>query len=290
MRLVTSIAVVCWCLAVATLGGCKSPALSGTASTIDLADILNDRIAPSNCRNWLSNMGVLAYADFQEDRVRICNIRNCNYLTPNDYVLHYYDKTYDLNDLQSVDFIVVPFRAAPILAHTMMSFGFADGQYLGVSVEVRLEEGESYNPVLGLLRQYELTYVVADERDLIRLRTRHRDADVYVYRARATPDQVRELFRDVMSRVNELATSPEFYDTLVNNCMTNIARHVNQISPSRVPYGTNVLLPGYSDRYAYDLGLLDTDVSFDETKSRAWVNALAERYHDDPEFSRRIRR
>jgi hypothetical protein len=146
-------------------------------------------------------------------------------LSENDYIVRHYDKTFDLNRLDSVDFLVVPFKEAPNLAHTMLSFGFGGNDYLVVSVEARMEEGQSYSPVKGLMRQYELMYVVADERDVIPLRTKHRDVDVYLYRTRATPEQARMLLVDMMARVNKLAFEPEFYDTFTNNCTTNIVPH-----------------------------------------------------------------
>src|SRR3990172_8543190 len=117
----------------------------------------------------------------------------------------------DLNDLWSVYFINAPFRYLPSLAHTMLSFGFEGGDYLAVSVEVRKEKGEQYAIIGGVLNQYEIMYVLGDERDLIKLRTNFRMDDVYVYRANATPQQARELFLEVMSRVNKLAVQPEFY-------------------------------------------------------------------------------
>jgi hypothetical protein len=140
-----------------------------------------------------------------------------------------------------------------------------------------------------MARQFEVTYVVADERDLIRRRTRHLDAEVYVYPTVATPEQARELLVDVMARMNELAERPEFYHTLVNNCTTNLVSHVNALNPSRVPYSIGVLLPGLADRYAYDLGILDRRVPFEELQRAARVKDLATLHYDDPEFSRKIR-
>ena len=137
---------------------------------------------------------------------------------------------------------------------------------MGVSVEIRKERGEAFNPMKGLLRQYELMYVVADERELILRRVLFDLCDVYVYRTPAKPEQARALFCDVMRRVNKLADRPEFYDTLTNNCTTNIRNHINRLEPDEVPYDYRVLLPGYSDRLAYDLGLLATDRSFEETR------------------------
>lgn len=144
-------------------------------------------LQPSNDRDWSPDQAVLAYAEFLGDRVRVHNIRNCTYDSADDYVVHYYDKTFDLGKLTSVDFIAVPFPDLPGVAHTMLSFGFEDRDYLGVSVEIRKEKGEQYDAVKGFLRQYELIYNVADERDLIQKYAVHQKYDVYVYRARATP-------------------------------------------------------------------------------------------------------
>jgi len=234
-------------------------------------------------------MAVLPYARMRGDRVRVYNVRDFRYVDEETYVVKFDNRTYDLDDLETLDFIVCPFKAMPGLAHTMLSFGFRDGEYLAVSVEVRLEEGESYSVLGGAMRQFEIMYVVADERDVIRLRTDVRDTDVYVYRARATPEQVRALFTDVMKRVNMLKQRPEFYDTFANNCTTNIVAHINHIHPGTVPWNPTSVLTGYSDRVAYSLGLLVDFGSFEETRKHAHINQLAARYREDPHFSARIR-
>lgn len=244
---------------------------------------------PSNDRLWSADQAVLPYAEIDGNRVTIHNIRNCKYRSETDYTVEHYDRTFDLSELETVDFIVVPFAEAPQLAHTMLSFGFGGRDYLACSVEIRKEMGETYSPIKGMLRQYELMYVLGDERDLVLLRTNHRLSEVYLYRSRATPQQARDLFLDVLARVNKLYEQPEFYNALTNNCTTNIVQHVNRLAPGRVPYGLAVLLPGYSDRYAYDLGLLDTDASFEETRARAKINMAAWLYRDAPDFSVRIR-
>jgi len=247
-------------------------------------------LQPSNNRDWAPDQAVLSRAEIEGSRVTVRNIRNCDYRTPDDYTVRYYDKTLDLDELNSVWFFVVPFSELPSLAHTMLSFGFADRDYLAVSVEIRKEKGESFAPIKGMLRQYEIMYVVADERDVVSLRTNQRLSEVYMYRARATPEQARKLFLDVMGRVNQLAERPEFYDTFVNNCTTNIRRHVNDIASERIQYDWRVLLTGYSDRLAYELGLLDTDLSFEETRRRALINYQAYAHRESPDFSQLIRR
>lgn len=244
---------------------------------------------PSNDRDWLPELKILPWAENQGELVTVHNVRNCEFYTYRDCVTDWYDKTYDLKQIKSVDFIVVPFTESPSIAHTMISFGFENGDYVGVSVEVRLERGQSYDTAVGLLGQFELTYVVADERDLIRSRVEHRNCDVYIYRTKASPEQARALFVDVFKRVNQLRDKPELYDTLGNNCTTNLLRHVNHIAPGALPYDYRVLLPGFSDQLLYDQKLIDTTLPFDEVKRRARVNEIAIKYRDDPLFSQKIR-
>jgi hypothetical protein len=283
---------ICFLLAVAM--GCQTtgpkPHLSELAPMPPLESTAVKTLLPSNDRDWAPDLAVLAYAELDEDQITVRNIRNCVYESDDDYVIDRYDKRYDLRKLEHVDFVVVPFKDAPSLAHTMLSFGFDDGEYLAVSVEARLEKGERYSPLAGAVRRYELIYVVANERDAILRRTKHRGVDVYVHRTIATRDQARALFVDVMRRVNELAETPEFYDTLSNNCTSNIIGHLNRIRPGRVPYDLRVLLPGFSDALAYELGLLDTQLPFSEARRRARVTDLANRHAASADFSSHIRR
>lgn len=261
-----------------SLSGCQS---------VQTNDLL-DRVVPTNDRAWVADMQRLSTAEIQGDEVLVRNIRNCQYVTATDYVVNYYDRRIRLDELQTVDFIVVPFKAKS-LAHTMLSFGMSDGSYLCVSAEIRRELGEDYSPLLGVSNQFELYYLVADERDVIRLRTRYRDAEVFVYPTVATPENARELFLDVMRRANQLATRPEFYHTVTNNCTTNIVEHVNKLQPQRVPFAWQVLLSGNSAKYAYDLGLLDNRLPFEELQELAKVNLLVDENFDAADFSRRIR-
>ncbi len=265
---------------IVALAGCKPLKVNGLA----------DRVAASNYRDWSPQFSRLPYASALPDgRVHLTNVRNNLYLSELDFVPQYYDRDFDLQDVQSVDFILVPFQDAAYMAHTMVSFRFTDDTYLSVSAEIRTEKGEEYSPVLGLGRQYELTYVVADERDLIRLRTRHRNAEVFLYRTTATAGQAQALLVEMLERVNRLASRPEFYNTVTNNCTTNVVNHVNRLRQNKLTFSWQVALPGYSDKYAYDQGLLDRSVPFEELKRSARINDLADVHYDDPAFSRLIR-
>ena len=243
----------------------------------------------SNHRDWASDQTLMPTAEFNGDQITIRNVRNCSYASADDYELRYYNKTIDLGDIQSVDFIQIPFADMPQVAHVMMSFGTRADDYTCVSIEIRREKGEKYSPLSGFLNEYELIYIVGDERDLVQLRAIHRLDDVYVYRTRATPDQARLLFVDMLERANKLAREPEYYHTVTNNCTTNVVDHINKFWPHRIAYNVQVLLPGYTDRMVYELGMLDTSKSFAETKAAAHVNRLAYVHRESPEFSARIR-
>jgi hypothetical protein len=248
-----------------------------------------DMLRPSNDLDWSPDQAVLPYAEFQGDRVTVHNIRNATYRTVDDYTVRHYDKTFDLSKLTTVDFIVVPFADRPAIAHVMLSFGFEGKDYLVSSVEIRKRRGQSYSALAGFFNQYELMYVLADEHDVLWKCSIGWLQEVYLYRTKATPRQAKELFVDVMRRVNKLTREPEFYNTATNNCTTNVRDHINRLAPDRVPYDYHVLLPGYSDELAYNLGLLDTSLSFEETKARAKINYPIYLYREDPQLSQKVR-
>ena len=171
----------------------------------------------------------------------------------------------------------------------MLSFGVADGEHLVFSVEARLQKGQSYAAIGGALNEFELMYIVGTEKDLIRLRTDVRKVDVYLYPILATPPQVQKVFLAASARVNEIARQPEFYDTITNNCTTNIVDLINELRPGAIPQDIRVLLPGHSDRLAYDLGLLAVQGPFDQIKAASRINLAAQLNHDAYDFSQRIR-
>lgn len=246
-------------------------------------------ISPSNDRDWSVDNEILAYAEFDGDFVTIRNVRNFDYESVLDFTPAYYDKTYDLRTIKSVDFINEPFSG--LAAHTLLSFGFDNGDYIAVSVEVRREKGEFFNIFKGMFRQFELMYVVADERDVLRLRTNFRNDDVYVYPMKISRNKARELFVDVLGRVNELHEEPEFYNTLTNNCTTNLVQHVNNIAEddAKIAFSLRYVFPKLSGRLAYDLGLIDREGTFEDIQTASNVRERAHDFADDPLFSQKIR-
>ncbi len=244
--------------------------------------------SPSNDRNWNLDQAILPFAEINNNFVSVHNIRDFTYASTTSYTVNYYDKTFDLNKIKKVWYVVEPFSGLPGSAHTFLSFEFEDNQFVAISVEIRKEKGETYDPIKGIFNQYEIMYVIADEQDVIKLRSNYRKDEVYVYPIKTTKAQ--ELFLDMIKRVNNLKDHPEFYNTVTNNCTTNIVRHVDTITPKRVPFfNLQVLFPSNSDKLAYKLGLIDTDLSFEDARIRYHINDRAMKYASDPNFSVKIR-
>lgn len=246
-------------------------------------------IKPSNDRDWQTDVAVLPYATIQDNKVTVHNIRNLSYRTETDFETHYYDKTFDLNALDSVDLIAV-YWMGDAIAHIMMSFGFQSKDFVAFSIETRKEKGEGYSTVKGFFKQYELIYIVGDERDLIRVRTDYRNPqeDVYLYRLKLNHERAQKLFMEYIRQINDMKKRPVWYNTLTTNCTTNIAMHIKTFS-DRIRYNWKVVLSGYAPLYAYEVGVLDTNLPFPELRKRSLINSRAHVIGDDPEFSRKIR-
>jgi hypothetical protein len=247
-------------------------------------------IPPSQDRDWAPEYARLPYATINGDQVTIHNIRNFDYRTETDFTPRYYDKTFDLRQLDSVD-VIASYWMGDAIAHIFLSFGFADKDFLAISIETRRERHETYSTVAGFFKQYELFYVVADERDLIGLRTNYRKdppEDVYVYRTRAPPDNARRLFLDYLREINSLAEKPEFYNALSTNCTTSILTHT-RVNQGNLPLSWKVLLSGYVPQYLYERAAIDTSLPLQELKRRSHINAAALAADNAPDFSQRIR-
>lgn len=247
-------------------------------------------VQPSNDRQWQPDVALLPFATFDGDRVTIHNVRNFEYRSETDYTPHYYDKTYDLRQLDSADLIAV-YWMGDAIAHIMVSFGFAEQDFVTVSIETRKEVGESYDTVRGFFRQYELIYIVGDERDLVRLRTNYRKdppEEAYLYRTNTPPENVRRLFRSYFEKINELRERPSFYNSLTTNCTTNVLMHT-RVNPGTHAYSWKILLSGYAPLYTYELGRLDTSLPFEELKRRSHINAAAHAADQAADFSQQIR-
>lgn len=249
---------------------------------------------PSLDRNWNIDQKILPEISFSWNIVSIKNIRNFEYETTNDYQVFYYDKSYDLEKINSLYYIIEPFSNYDWPAHTMMSFGFENGDYITISAEIRKEVWESFSALKWLLREYELVYMIWDEKDLIKLRANYRKDEVIMYPIKTDVENIKNIFVSMLERADYLTKNPEFYNTITNNCTTNILNHSNyvrkDINKEKISWSIKALLPSHSDEVIYKLGLINTSLSLEEARSYYKINDLSEIYWETKNYSKFIRK
>jgi hypothetical protein len=248
-------------------------------------------IEPSNTRNWQTDVATLASATIDGSVVTVHNIRNFEYRNEFDYTPRYYDKRFDLRELTGVDVVTV-YWMGPAIAHVFLSFEFNNNDHLAISIETRKEKTEDYSTLKGFFRRYELYYVVADERDVIRLRTNFRRdpiEDVYVYRSKGDIENGRRLFLEYIRQINLLNTEPEFYNTLTTNCTTSIWLNT-RVNANHMPFDWRILVSGYVPQFLYDNNRLETGgLNFADLQRSVHVNARALAVGNGKDFSQHIR-
>jgi hypothetical protein len=244
-------------------------------------------LEPSNTRDWSPDVARLPTAEIQGDKVTIRNIRNFDYRSETDFSERWEARSYDLAKLRGLDLFMV-YWGSPSIAHTILSWEFDDGRHLAASIETRKEKGENYSAVRGFFRQYELYYVLADERDVVGVRTHHRHEDVYLYRLRTPPARARALLLDYLETVNRMAVKPKWYNAFSHNCTTAIRLHIGN-SVNEIPFDWRWLANGYLDELLYKEGVVNRALPFAELKALSYLNPKAKSLALDGDFSQAIR-
>jgi hypothetical protein len=247
-------------------------------------------LKPSNDGNWQPDVDRTAWAEIAGDRVTIHNLRNCDYRTETDYSDCWSDRTLYLSQIRAADLFLTNWGIR-FASHPILSFQFGDNEHIAFSIEARYKAGQAYSTVLGCFRQYELIFVTADERDLIRLRTNYRkDEEVSMYRLQGTPEVARAMFLTYVAYLNRLKDHPEWYNEVTRNCTTAIERQLAANVNSQQPWNYQFLLNGTLDELLYDRGrLVAGGLPFPELKERQHINAAARAANRSPDFSALIR-
>jgi Domain of unknown function (DUF4105) len=244
-------------------------------------------LKPSNERPWQDDVAQVSHAEVQGDTVTLYNVRNFQWRSHTDYTQRWETRHYDLTQLRSVDMITSYWRSRAI-AHLLFSFGFAAGEHVVFSVEIRRERGEAYNELGGFFKQFELSVIAADERDIVAVRTNVRAEDDYLYRLRLPPEDIRALFLAYIEQTNQLVRTPRFYNTITVNCTTLVYRMLRQIVGA-LPLSYRVLLSGYLPEYVYSLGGLDGRYTLAELRALGRITERAKSDGGSERFSAAIR-
>jgi hypothetical protein len=244
-------------------------------------------LRPSNDRDWADDVARITHGEFDGDVVTLYNLRNFEWRTNSDYTQHWETRRYDLRKLDSVD-MITSYWAGPAIAHVLFSFGFTDGGHVVFSVEIRREKAEQFSEIGGFFKEFELSIIAADERDVIRVRTNVRGEDDYLYRINLPPDAARSLFRAYVGEANRLVTTPRYYNTITVNC-TMLVYHMVKRIVGGLPFSYRVLFSGYLPGYVHSVGGLDARYSLPELRSMGRITERARRADRSETFSQDIR-
>jgi len=247
-------------------------------------------LEPSNDRDWSEDQSRTARAIVEGAHVTLRDVRDFRYDGTGSWDARWYDLTVDTSELEGIDFFLIRFAENPTVGHTMVSFRFAGERFVVVSIEVRKERGERFGLLKGLFRQFELAYVVGDERDLVQLRTNHRGDDVYLYPCAGSHETQVAYFLELCRGIERLHESPAFYDTVGRNCTTVLARHWERVMGVELGFDHRILLPGLVDELVAELGLIESYTRPGDTGSDTYISARARAADGVDDFSQRIRR
>jgi hypothetical protein len=246
------------------------------------------RIAPSNDRIWADDVAQMTAGTADGNRVTLRNVRNFEWRSDTDYTQRWETRDYDLERLNSVD-MIMSYWNGPAIAHMLISFGFEDGEHVVFSVEIRREKRESFSEIGGFFKEFELSVIAADERDVIRVRTNVRGEDDYLYRIRMPLAAMRSLFLSYVDEANTLLARPRFYNTITVNC-TTLVYHMMKRIVGYLPFSYQLLFSGYLPDYVYRVGGLDQRYSLDELRTLGRITLRARQADRSDAFSADIRR
>jgi len=245
-------------------------------------------ITPKQERAWADDVAHNVTGTIRGNIVTLDNVRNFDWRSDNDYTVKWEQRSYNLDDLRTVD-TALSYWTGPFIAHTLVSFGFADGRFLTFSIEIRKEKGESFSAIGGFFKHFEMSLIAADERDILRVRTNARGEDMHLYRVMMPRAAMRSLFLAYLDEAQALKNQPQFYNTLTANCTTIVFEMVRRIVPG-LPLDYRLLASGYLDRYLYDVRGLVPGWTFQQLRDGGHITARARAANEDRDFSHAIRR
>jgi len=244
-------------------------------------------LLPRNDRAWLPDVAKPAWSEINGDQLIVHNLRNFDYRSETDYQEVWETREYDLASLKGVD-VFFCYWGPTMIAHNIASWQFADGRQLAISIETRKEKGEEYSAIRSFFRQFELYYVVADERDVIRIRTNYRGERLFLYQTTLTAGEARKLLLDYLENINRLVQEPAWYNAVTMNCITTIWMHLKHTNLAQ-HLDWRLIVNGYADRLAYDRGFIDNKLPFDELRRLSEITETAKKTADNPDFAKMLR-
>jgi Domain of unknown function (DUF4105) len=239
-------------------------------------------------RDWQPDVAETAWTEQDGNKITIHNLRNFDYKPGQPAIPRWETKFVDLSQLRGVD-LFINFWGSTLICHPIVSFQFGPADHVAISVETRMAQGQTYSTIRGFFKQFELIYIVADERDVIRVRTNYRHEQLYLYRTSVKPERAQRLFLSYLRSINAIHVRPQFYNALTDNCTTNVRMHTAATAAKPAPWDWRILLNGTVDELVYQNGGFASRLPFAELKQMSLIDAKAQAAEQAPDFSGRIR-
>jgi Ca2+/Na+ antiporter len=245
-------------------------------------------IRPTNNRDWQADVAETAWTERDGNKIIIHNLRNFDYEPGLPAKPRWATKVVDLGQLRGVD-LFINFWGSTLICHPIVSFQFGPDDHVAISVETRMAQGQTYSTLRGFFKQFALIYIVADERDVVRVRTNYRCEQLYLYRTNVKPDRARRLFLNYLKTVDTLHLQPQFYNALTSNCTTNVRTHTAATTAKPAPWDWRMLVNGTVDQFVYEQGGFVSHLPFTELKQMSLIDAKAQAADQAADFSQQIR-
>ena len=228
-------------------------------------------------RDWNPEVAKQLHYEKQGDMVTLHNVRNFNWRSNEDYDIHWESRTVDLNKITGLN-VIASYWMGPKIAHTLVSFDFADQEPLVFSIEIRKEKNEEFSAFGGFFRKYELSLIASDEKDLIYTRSNIRNEQVYLFPVKMPVAERKALFIEYLNKADELHDEAKWYNTLTSNCTTLVFDMVQAINTRHPPKDYRLFASGYLPNYLYDLKAINQNYSLKEWYRLAHINPRTEQY------------
>lgn len=234
-------------------------------------------IQPLQNRDWNPEVSRLLSYQRTGSQVTLYNVRNFAWQPNGHYTERWETRHYNLNQIKGVN-IITSYWMGPQIAHTLVSFDFENQDPLVFSIEIRKEKQESFSAIGGFFRQFELSLIAADEKDIIYTRSNVRKEQVYMFPIEMPKAQAQALFLEYLKTADELRQQPEWYNTLTSNCTTLVFDMVQAINPNKLPKDYRLLASGYLPNYLYDLNVLSHQYTMEQWYRMAYINPRAAQF------------
>jgi Domain of unknown function (DUF4105) len=281
-------AVFSFAMLMALWRGRTALGLVGFAGAFAVLLVWWHQLRPSNDFIWADDVAQMTTGTVDGNRVTLHNLRNFEWRSDSDYTQRWETRRYELDHLSSVD-MIMSYWSGPAIAHMLVSFGFDGADHVAFSVEIRRQQGQSFSEIGGFFKEFELSIIAADERDVIRVRTNVRGEDDYLYRIKMPISAMRSLFLAYIDQANSLVRTPRFYNTVTANC-TTLVYHIMKRIVGYLPLDYRLLLSGYLPQYVYKIGGLAPHYTFEDLRARGRITERAKGADRSESFSADIRR